>query len=308
MMKSGIMKSTLAVMFLISLIYMSASEAQSQMDISVTKDVDNAAPKEGEEIEYTITVSNDGSELAFFVSVNDKLPAGLTYITHSSDIGTATYDTQKGSISWDLAFFSSGTSATLTIRVSVDSNTAGTEITNTAKVGGVLPPEPIQDESNNADDATISVQSEEMHLEIEIDVKPGNESNSINLKSKGVIPVAILTTSDFDATTVDPSSVRFGQTGTEAAPVHEGGHIEDVNGDGNFDLLFHFRTQETGLQEGDTEAYLTGEILTVRALAVESTGGGQAISGCDAVKTSKKAPQLSGISRFATWGSIKTGN
>jgi uncharacterized repeat protein (TIGR01451 family) len=308
MMKSGIMKSTLAVMFLISLIYMSASEAQSQMDISVTKDADNAAPKEGEEIEYTIIVSNVGSESAFILSVADELPAGLTYITHSSDIGTATYDTQKGSISWDLAFFSSGTSATLTIRVSVDSNTAGTEITNTAKVVGVLPPD--QNGGNNADDATISVQSEETHLEIEIDIKPGDENNSINLKSKGVIPVAILTTSDFDATTVDPSTVRFGRTGTEAAPMHEGGHIEDVNGDGDSDLLFHFSTQETGLQEGDTEAYLTGEILTVRALTAEATGtgGGQAISGCDVVKTSKKAPQLSGISRFATWGSIKTGN
>jgi len=305
-MKSGIMKSALAIMFLISLVYMSALEAQSQMDISVTKDVDNAAPKEGEKIEYTITVSNDGLQNAVLLSVGDELPAGLTYITHSSDIGTATYDSQKGSISWDLAFFSSGASATLTIEVSVNSNTAGTEITNTAKVGGVLPPD--QNEGNNTDGATISVQSEELHLEIEIDIKPGNESNSVNLKSKGVIPVAILTTSDFDATTVDPSTVRFGQTGTEAAPIHEGGHIEDVDGDGDSDLLFHFRTQETGLQEGDTEAYLTGEILTVRALTAEATGGGQAISGCDAVKTSKKAPPLSGISKLATWGSIKTRN
>ena len=55
---------------------------------------------------------------------------------------------------------------------------------------------------------------------VEIDIKPGSDPNSINLRSKGVIPVAILTTEDFDATTVDPLSVEFGQLRGErlAAP------------------------------------------------------------------------------------------
>jgi hypothetical protein len=44
----------------------------------------------------------------------------------------------------------------------------------------------------------------------EIDIKPGSFPNSINPRSKGVIPVAILTTDTFDATTVDPLSVTFG--------------------------------------------------------------------------------------------------
>jgi len=47
-------------------------------------------------------------------------------------------------------------------------------------------------------------------LPVEIDIKPGSYPNSINPNSNGVIPVAILTTPSFDATTVDPLSVKFG--------------------------------------------------------------------------------------------------
>jgi len=93
--------------------------------------------------------------------------------------------------------------------------------------------------------------------EVSIDIKPGSYPNSINLKSKGEIPVAILSTKDFDATTVDGETVRFGPG--EAEPDHGSGHLEDVNGDSLVDWLGHFRTQETGLSAGDTEAYIKGK-------------------------------------------------
>lgn len=92
---------------------------------------------------------------------------------------------------------------------------------------------------------------------VDIDVKPGSDPNSINPRSRGVIPVAILTTSDFDATTVDPLSVRFGPSG--ATETHGRGHIEDIDGDGDDDMLLHFRTEETGIQCGDTSVSLTGQ-------------------------------------------------
>jgi hypothetical protein len=43
-----------------------------------------------------------------------------------------------------------------------------------------------------------------------IDIKPGGDPNSVNPGSRGVVSVAILTTEDFDATTVDPLLVEFG--------------------------------------------------------------------------------------------------
>jgi hypothetical protein len=106
-------------------------------------------------------------------------------------------------------------------------------------------------------------------LDVLIDIKPGSVLNSINPRSRGVIPVAILTTEDFDATTVDPLSVEFGTSG--ATEAHNRGHIEDVDGDGDDDMVLHFRTQETGIQCGDTEAGLTGE--TVDGTPFEGSDG-----------------------------------
>lgn len=105
---------------------------------------------------------------------------------------------------------------------------------------------------------------------VEIDIKPGSFPNSINPDSKGVIPVAILTTGDFDASTVDGETARFGPD--EAPPVHYA--IEDVDSDGDYDMILHFKTQDTGIKAGDTEATLTAE-----------TTGGTDIVGTDSVRT-----------------------
>jgi hypothetical protein len=110
-------------------------------------------------------------------------------------------------------------------------------------------------------------------IEVVIDIKPGSYPNSININSKGVIPVAILTTDDFDAADVDPETVRFGPA--EARPVHYA--LEDVDGDGDIDMILHFKTQETGIAPGDTEASLTGE-----------TYSGHKIVGTDSVRVIDK--------------------
>ena len=106
-------------------------------------------------------------------------------------------------------------------------------------------------------------------VEVTIDIKPGSDPNSINVKSKGVIPVAIISTTDFDA-----SSVMASSSALEGALADHGGHLEDVSGDGLFDLVLHFRTQETDIACGDTSAILTG-----------TTGDGQEITGEDSVRT-----------------------
>ncbi len=104
-----------------------------------------------------------------------------------------------------------------------------------------------------------------------VDIKPGSDPNAVNPRSKGVIPVAVLGSVDFDAMQVDFSTVGFGPD--EASPVHDG-HVENVNGDGFDDMVFHFKVSDTGIACGDTDATLTGE-----------TFGGDLITGTDAVKT-----------------------
>ena len=89
-------------------------------------------------------------------------------------------------------------------------------------------------------------------IEVDIDIKPGEDPNPINLKSMGIVPVAVLTTYDFDSSTVDPVSVLF----ADAVPLRWS--LEDVDFDGDIDLLFFFKTQELNLDENSTNATLTG--------------------------------------------------
>src|SRR5262245_60532019 len=93
-------------------------------------------------------------------------------------------------------------------------------------------------------------------IPVAIDIKPATPRNGINPKSHGVVRVAILSSDDFDATTVDPASVRFGPEGA----VEVGGktRFKDVNEDGRDDLILRFKIKETGIQCGDTSAPLTG--------------------------------------------------
>jgi len=101
-------------------------------------------------------------------------------------------------------------------------------------------------------------------LEVDIDIKPGSYPNSANPSSKGVIPVAILTADDFDATSVDPLTVRFGPHG--ALETHGRGHLGDVDSDGDTDLILHFRTPQTGIACGDTSASLIGATFDYRPI------------------------------------------
>ncbi len=63
-----------------------------------------------------------------------------------------------------------------------------------------------------------------------------------NSSGNGVVPVTIFTTDFFDATTVDGSTVTLG----DASETHGKGHPEDVDGDGDRDLVLHFRKSEIG--------------------------------------------------------------
>ena len=95
---------------------------------------------------------------------------------------------------------------------------------------------------------------------VTMDIKPGDVPNTVNLRSRGVIPVAILTTDRIDATSIDPTSLRFGATGNEAAAVRA--IFEDLNNDGDTDLLVFFHSQDTKIDCETLFAYLSGVTLT----------------------------------------------
>jgi probable HAF family extracellular repeat protein len=105
------------------------------------------------------------------------------------------------------------------------------------------------------------------NITVMIDIKPGSVVNPINLKSKGVVPVAVIHTDEFDTARLDPATVRF----AGAAPLR---WIQnDVDSDGDMDLLFHFSTKALALTRSSLAATLTG-----------STFDGVSVQGTDKIK------------------------
>ena len=104
---------------------------------------------------------------------------------------------------------------------------------------------------------------------VEIDIKPRSCPNPLNVKSKGILPVAILGSDIFDANTIVPTSVRL--AGVEpirdsledvATPLADPNECEcsTVNPDGFMDLTLKFKTQQIIEALGQVN---TGDILTL---------------------------------------------
>ena len=129
-------------------------------------------------------------------------------------------------------------------------------------------------------------------IEVAVDIKPGSCPNPLNVESKGVLPVAILGSADFDVHDIDVASIRL----ADVAPIRSS--LEDVAtpvdgdecectteaGDGFDDLTLKFKTQEI--------VSALGEVVNGETLVLTLTGellDGTSIEGADCVVIVGKA-------------------
>ena len=123
-------------------------------------------------------------------------------------------------------------------------------------------------------------------VEVPVDIKPESCPNPLNVKSKGVLTVAILGTEDFDVTEIDPDTITlWTEDGGDVTPLRWA--LEDVatpydpsgeeeeymcttdGPDGYLDFTLKFNIQEIVdalgevVEEGDYVQYLslTGNLL-----------------------------------------------
>ncbi|HSG61876.1 MAG TPA: DUF11 domain-containing protein, partial [Pseudomonadales bacterium] len=116
-----------------------------EADLKVSKVVDNPSPIYGENVTYTIVVTNDGNDTAENVVMTDELPSGLTFVSASS----ANYSAADGI--WSVGDLASGASATLQIVAQV---TSLGELNNIAVVSSdTFDP----NEANNIDDGSSDI-------------------------------------------------------------------------------------------------------------------------------------------------------
>jgi uncharacterized repeat protein (TIGR01451 family) len=132
----------------VSLCYDEIPEA----DLSVTKAASDETPNEGVEVTYTITATNGGPSPATNVVVTDRLPDGVTLVGNSSNVVQGSFDENTGV--WTIGSLALDAEATLTYRVTIDEETSGRSLINTATITtGALDP----NRENDIDEVTLTV-------------------------------------------------------------------------------------------------------------------------------------------------------
>ncbi len=112
---------------------------------------------------------------------------------------------------------------------------------------------------------TTAVRADEMTCPeprpVTIDIKPDDASNKINLSARGLLPVAVLTTPEFNASQFTPEMAHLSDAATAMTTGCAGAeavrwNYTDVNNDGQLDLVFFFRIQDLNLTASSTAATL----------------------------------------------------
>ncbi|HMB91083.1 MAG TPA: hypothetical protein VKP65_09575, partial [Rhodothermales bacterium] len=126
-------------------------------DLGVNKTSSTANPQLGDEVIFTITVGNDGPNIATNVEVEDILPPELTFVSSTASQGA--YDDGTGL--WTVGTLVSGF-ATLTITTEV-TDTSPSPITNTASVSSLDQVDPNPD--NDSDTVVLTIQSADLSID-----------------------------------------------------------------------------------------------------------------------------------------------
>ena len=98
-----------------------------------------------------------------------------------------------------------------------------------------------KDSGTGSDDVQVTVG----YVTVGLTIMPGSSPTYIAISKKGTVPIAMLSTATFDATTIDVASIRLGDgTGTETPVDQQKGRyqsrIDDANGDGRADMIVSF--------------------------------------------------------------------
>ncbi len=225
-----------------------------------------ASAAQGDTVPVTVTIVNQGAgdSKAFSVSI---------VLTRDGNVCTRRTTCDESDDDWWLGYVSvpglaAGAQVTLTIPTPLPADF----VPLSWPVIGLIDWDNRVAESNNGNNiitiGSISVLPSASTIIVGVDIKPGSSPNSINLGSNGVVPVAILSSPMFDATTVDPLTVTLASSpivlrgnGTPSASA------EDVNGDGLLDLVVQVQTEALQLTTTSTSAALQGRTYLGQAIA-----------------------------------------
>ena len=229
------------------------------------------------------------------VTILDTLPPELDFI--SATHGGA-YDSVAHTVFWDIGTIpAGGTGPVIDLVVKVNRTAIpGSTIYNHATIEGTiagvdLPPATVVEGEGTEEEGTPIGES----ILVSVDIKPTSCPNPFNVKSNGVLPVAILGTEDFDVTQIDVATILL----AGVAPLRS--NLEDVatpvpdnaaecqctkeGPDGYLDLALKFDTQAIAAALGVVSNWALLELPLTGSLM--ECYGGIPIQGSDCVRILK---------------------
>jgi gliding motility-associated-like protein len=207
-------------------------------DLSLTKTVDNASANVGEDVVFTITVTNNGPSPAQNVVVIDNLPDGFTFVSANPSSGSWSVPT------WTVGDMANGAVATLQITATV--NPSG-NYTNTASVTSDT------DDPTPGDDVdTVTITPETPDYEVTITVVDENGDP---------IEGAIVT--------IDGEDYVTDENGQVTIELPDGEYDYTVNADGFEDFT---GTITVVGEDVDETVTMTTETHTITIIVVDENG------------------------------------
>ena len=235
------------------------------IDLSLTKTVSNAAPAVGDNIDFTITVSNANDfSTATGVAVNDVLPAGLTLVSSSATLGSYSGNT------WTIGTVAAGQTVTLTITATVATGGLKTNYAEVSAAGQLdLDSTPNNNSTNEDDDDQVSLNptaaiGDYVWLDRNANGQqdsgePGLDGLTVTLlDSTGTSILATTVTGD------DPNVTGTQQGYYEFKGLTPGSYVVQFFTGAGYDT---FTSQDTGSDASDSDASITDGKTAVYVLA-----------------------------------------
>ncbi|MBN8589626.1 MAG: DUF11 domain-containing protein [Rhodothermia bacterium] len=164
----------------------------SLTDIEVLKSISNPNPVQGSQITFTVIARNRSNVTATNVTLSDRLPSGLVYVSHNAQVGS--YSSSTGV--WNVGTIPAGAVYSLTIRV-----IANTAANNCAQLISSVP---LDGNSSNNNSCCPNTVQPGGSVDLTVDKTKNNDNPPLNstfnyilkVKNQGTSPASNVVVTD----------------------------------------------------------------------------------------------------------------
>ena len=148
----------------------------NESDIAVTKSTNPLSLDEGQNVTFTLNITNNGTARATTLVVNDDCPTGTSFIS-ATPSGSTTFS----SGSWNIGTLDNGNSENISITCSVDIGQGGNTITNTILPSNITMDQTDPNASNNNASASTNINNDADLSLTKISSPSGNVDEGSNI-------------------------------------------------------------------------------------------------------------------------------